>query len=151
MPHNNVTENNVPPPSAIGSKLYYNIREVCQMMGLTPYALRSWEKEFPQLRPKKNGAGKRSYKNKDIELISRIKQLVQEEKYTIPGAKKRLTEERREERLGGKRREAADTSDSIDLFTAPASAAKSVSTQTPPKLIKEISGELREILALLER
>jgi DNA-binding transcriptional MerR regulator len=75
-------------------KTYYSIREVCSQTGLEPHVLRYWESEFPQLRPKKNRAGNRAYRDKDIEIISQIKQLLYEEQYTIPGAKKKLTEAR---------------------------------------------------------
>ena len=53
--------------------------------------LRYWESEFTHLRPKKNRAGNRAYRPKDIELIEFIKRLLYEEQYTIPGARKKLT------------------------------------------------------------
>ncbi|NLD98410.1 MAG: MerR family transcriptional regulator [Fibrobacter sp.] len=73
-------------------KTYYSISEVCQLTALEPHVLRYWESEFSQLRPKKNRAGNRAYREKDIELISYIKHLLYEEKFTIPGAKKKLSE-----------------------------------------------------------
>ena len=36
-------------------KLYYSIREVAQMFGVNESTLRSWEKEFPYLKPKTRG------------------------------------------------------------------------------------------------
>ena len=59
-------------------KVYYSISEVCRMMGLEPHVLRYWESEFPQLRPKKNRAGNRAYRDKDIRLIEYIKYLLYE-------------------------------------------------------------------------
>lgn len=76
----------------IPKKLYYSISEVCTFTGLEPHVLRYWESEFPQLRPKKNRAGNRAYREKDIEVIRYIKHLLYEEKFTIPGAKKKLSE-----------------------------------------------------------
>lgn len=73
-------------------KTYYSISEVCSMIALEPHVLRYWESEFPQLRPKKNRAGNRAYRDKDIETIEYIKRLLYEEKYTIPGARKKLSE-----------------------------------------------------------
>jgi DNA-binding transcriptional MerR regulator len=75
-------------------KTYYSIREVCDKLGLESHVLRYWESEFPQLHPKKNRAGNRAYRDKDIETIQRIKHLLYEEQYTIPGAKKKLSEVR---------------------------------------------------------
>ncbi|MBD3320504.1 MAG: MerR family transcriptional regulator [Chitinivibrionales bacterium] len=71
-------------------KTYYSISEVCSRTELEPHVLRYWESEFPQLRPKKNRAGNRAYREKDIETIRYIKKLLYEEQYTIPGAKKKL-------------------------------------------------------------
>ena len=71
-------------------KLYYSIREVSQFTELEQYVLRFWEKEFPQLRPKKNRAGNRTYQDKDIKLILEIKRLLYAEGYTIEGARRRL-------------------------------------------------------------
>jgi DNA-binding transcriptional MerR regulator len=73
-------------------KTYYSISEVCGLTGLEPHVLRYWETEFSQLRPKKNRAGNRAYREKDIEIVNYIKHLLYDEKYTIPGAKKRLSE-----------------------------------------------------------
>ena len=74
------------------AKVYYSISEVCKETGLEPHVLRYWESEFSQLRPKKNRAGNRAYREKDIKIVEYIKYLLYEEKFTIPGAKKKLTE-----------------------------------------------------------
>ena len=73
-------------------KLYYSISEVSKLTGLEQYILRYWETEFELLKPGKNRAGNRIYTNKDIKLILQIKKLLREEKYTIEGAKKILTD-----------------------------------------------------------
>ncbi len=73
-------------------KLYYSISEVSKLTNLEQYILRYWETEFEQLKPGKNRAGNRIYTNKDIKLILQIKRLLREEKYTIEGAKKILTD-----------------------------------------------------------
>jgi DNA-binding transcriptional MerR regulator len=73
-----------------GRKTYYSISEVCSQTGLEPHVLRYWESEFSQLRPKKNRAGNRAYRDKDIDVIKAIKILLYEQRYTIPGAKKKL-------------------------------------------------------------
>ena len=71
-------------------KLYYSISEVSKMTGIKPYVLRFWEKEFANLRPKKNRAGNRSYQKKDIDLVNTIKYLLYQEGYTIEGARDKL-------------------------------------------------------------
>jgi len=62
-------------------KLYYSITEVGEMTGLKPHILRYWESEFPFLRPKRNRAGNRIYRKKDIELIMLIKKLLYEARF----------------------------------------------------------------------
>ncbi len=74
------------------SRLYYSSSEVSTMLDLEPSVLRFWEDQFGQLRIKRNRAGKRLYREKDIELIRTIKQLTRDEGYTIAGARKKLQE-----------------------------------------------------------
>ena len=59
------------------------------------YVLRYWESEFKLLRPKKNPAGQRVYRRRDLELVQRIKALLYDERLTLEGAKKRLLAESR--------------------------------------------------------
>jgi len=79
----------------IPDKLYYRIGEVATLTGVAAYVLRYWESEFKLLRPKKNLAGQRLYRKRDLELVTRIKTLLYEERLTLEGAKKRLAAESR--------------------------------------------------------
>jgi DNA-binding transcriptional MerR regulator len=81
-------------------KLYYTISEVCRMTGLEPHVLRYWETEFAQMRPRKNRAGNRAYRPREIQYIHYIRHLLHEEKYTLQGAKKKLGEVSFEEVAG---------------------------------------------------
>jgi DNA-binding transcriptional MerR regulator len=81
-------------------KLYYSISEVCRMTGLEPHVLRYWETEFAQMRPRKNRAGNRAYRTREIQYIQYIRHLLHEEKYTLQGAKKKLGEVTFEEVTG---------------------------------------------------
>lgn len=72
-------------------KLYYSISEVSKITSLKQYVLRFWETEFPELKPAKNRAGNRIYRLSDIKLIFLIKKLLYEDKYTIEGARQKLT------------------------------------------------------------
>jgi DNA-binding transcriptional MerR regulator len=68
-------------------KLYYSIGEVSKLTELKPYVLRYWETEFKQLAPPKNRAGNRTYRQKDIDTIQLIKDLLYTRKFTIKGAR----------------------------------------------------------------
>ena len=71
-------------------KLYYSIGEVSKMTDLKAYVLRYWETEFKQLKPPKNRAGNRTYRQTDIDLILFIKDLFYNKKFTIEGARTQL-------------------------------------------------------------
>ena len=72
------------------NKLYYNISEVAEILGVSTSLLRYWETEFPDLRPAKNKKGTRSYTTKDIELLRRIYHLTKECGLTLEGARQQL-------------------------------------------------------------
>jgi len=71
-------------------KLFFKIGEVADIVGVKPHALRYWETEFPALRPKKTRGAHRQYSRKDVELAMLIRQLLHDQGYTIPGARKRI-------------------------------------------------------------
>jgi DNA-binding transcriptional MerR regulator len=79
----------------VAEKLYYRIGEVEAITAVPAYVLRYWESEFKLLRPKKNPAGQRLYRPRDLELVQRIKMLLYDERLTLEGAKKRLIAESR--------------------------------------------------------
>ncbi|HLC42777.1 MAG TPA: MerR family transcriptional regulator [Methylomirabilota bacterium] len=82
----------------IPDKLYYRIGEVAEITDVPAYVLRYWESEFKLLRPKKNEAGQRLYRRKEVDLILKIKSLLYEERLTLEGAKKRLAEDQKDRR-----------------------------------------------------
>ena len=71
-------------------KLYYSISEVAQMFDVNESLLRFWEKEFPQLSPKKGSRGVRQYRKEDIETVKLIYHRVKERGMTLPGARQRM-------------------------------------------------------------
>jgi len=73
--------------SEIPDKLYFRIGEVARLCKVPAYVLRFWESEFPQLRPNKGGTGQRLYRQRDVEMALRVRSLLKEEGYTIPGAR----------------------------------------------------------------
>ena len=106
-------------------KLYYSISEVAQMFDVNESLLRFWEKDFPQLKPKRAGRGVRQYTKEDIEQAKLIYHLVKERGMTLPGARKRMTNQKETternfeivERLKSIRRELVGMRDALDAFT----------------------------------
>jgi len=110
------------------NKTYFSISEVCAMTELEPHVLRYWETEFSQLRPKKNRAGNRAYRIKDISIIRYIKHLLYEEQYTIIGAKKKLTATK-------------DEFQQLQLNLA---------VSSPAEQLKQVKKDLEHVLALIK-
>lgn len=76
----------------IPDKLYFRIKEVCELTETKAYVLRYWETEFPLLKPERK-SGQRLYRRADVEMVFRIKQLLYSEGFTIDGARKLLEAE----------------------------------------------------------
>jgi DNA-binding transcriptional MerR regulator len=76
-----------PPAPVIPDKLYFRIGDVARLCQVPAYVLRFWETEFPNLKPNKGGTGQRLYRRKDVETALRIKHLLYDLGYTIPGAR----------------------------------------------------------------
>ena len=83
----------------IPDKLYFRIGEVARICRLPAYVLRFWETEFPQLKPVKSSTGQRIYRQRDVEHVLRIKKLLYEEGFTIPGARQQLKAEAKPAKL----------------------------------------------------
>ena len=79
----------------IPDKLYFRIGEVAKLCGVASHVLRFWEGEFPPLRPNKGGTGQRLFRRRDVEMALRIKSLLYDEGYTIPGARQAIRTELR--------------------------------------------------------
>jgi len=150
----------------IPEKLFFKIGEVCELLDVQAHVLRYWETEFPMFAPQKNRAGQRTYRRRDVEMALRIKELLYDEKYTIAGAKQKLSSDMR-----GVNREngmsARPKAPTRSLQPPPSLAAKFGPLQSAENLVdepnpnaapstnqraalREIAKELREILDLLD-
>src|SRR5512138_340896 len=123
----------------VPTKLYYKIREVCEIVGVEAHVLRFWETEFPALSPPKSKSGQRTYRPKDIELLLEIRKLLYEEGFTIAGARKHL------------RMEKAVRKETIVEPVAAESAATAAKAPEPGDRLKKVKAELENILTLLDR
>ena len=80
------------PKAPQADKPYYRIGDVAEIVGVEPYVLRFWEKEFPQIKPLRAPSRHRIFRKEDLQIIAYIKRLLHEEGYTIAGAKRHLQE-----------------------------------------------------------
>ncbi|WP_213807073.1 MerR family transcriptional regulator [Granulicella sp. dw_53] len=119
--------------SEIPDKLYFRIGEVARLCEVPSYVLRFWESEFPQLRPNKGGTGQRLYRRRDVETALRIKCLLYDEGYTIPGARQAIKSEMKQS--------------TSQLALAMPEGAGGVDEQRLRKLHKE----MKDLLAMLSK
>jgi DNA-binding transcriptional MerR regulator len=80
-------------PIEIPNRALFKPAEVCELLHLQPYVLRTWEAEFPQLGVAKTGGLGRVYRRQDVEQVQRIKHLLLVEGLTLAGARRKLEED----------------------------------------------------------
>ena len=89
------SNNNELPP--IPDKRYFTIGEVEDLCSVKQHVLRYWEQEFEQLEPTKRRGNRRYYRQKDVMVVRQIKSLLQEEGYTIAGARSQLSTDKKQD------------------------------------------------------
>jgi len=87
--------------NGVTEKPYRSISEVSALLGVKAHVLRYWETQFPMLRPRKNRAGARMYRPRDIELLREIEELLHQRGFTIAGARRKLVAERKRSETRG--------------------------------------------------
>jgi DNA-binding transcriptional MerR regulator len=119
----------------VPDKLYFRIGEVADLLKVEAYVLRFWETEFPQLKPGKSSTGQRLFRQRDVELAIRIKQLLYQDGYTIAGARQLLKEESSKARM--------------QPMLFPGGAAKAKKNKSAE--LKKIKADLEDVRDLLKR
>ncbi len=123
--HHPIRKTVAPEPTVIPDKLYFRIGDVARLCQVPAYVLRFWETEFPSLRPNKGGTGQRLYRKRDVEMALRIKSLLYDQGYTIPGARQVFKAEARDREIPA----AAPATEAEVPLEAPVVSA---SVQAPP-------------------
>lgn len=77
--------------SAVGPT-YQTIGDVSKLLDVPTHVLRFWESKFSEIKPIKRSNGHRYYRAQDIDVITKIKALLYDKKFTISGAKAALKE-----------------------------------------------------------
>lgn len=79
-------------------RLYFSIGEVSRAFGVRASLIRFWEKEFDNIKPKKNQKGNRLFTKEDVKALAVIHGLVKEKGFTLNGARKKILGTRKEEK-----------------------------------------------------
>jgi DNA-binding transcriptional MerR regulator len=74
-------------------KLVYRIDEVLRLTGLDLATLETWEAEFPFLNAGRTGNGQKFFRQKDVDIILRIKELAAAKSHTMAGIRRRIEDE----------------------------------------------------------
>jgi DNA-binding transcriptional MerR regulator len=77
----------------IPNRALFKPAEVCDIVKVQPYVLRTWEAEFPELGVAKTAGGPRVYRRSDVEQVARIKHLLLVEGLTLAGARRKLEDD----------------------------------------------------------
>lgn len=104
-------------------KMYYKIRDVSELLGVSASTLRYWEQEFPECAPRRTASNQRFYTPENIRSLEKIKYLVKDKGLRIEAARQEL---------------AANSSNVSRRFEA-------------IKLLEETRDELQQMLAALTK
>ncbi len=150
----------------------YKTAELCKNADVAPYVLKYWLTEFPCLSSSdKDKSSNRTYSQKEMQIVSRIRQLLYDEGFTIAGAKKKIDAEiaggEFEGKPGAKKKAGSPAAAPKPIALAPQSLPEAKSEAAPvqaslppppaaPKTDpsvdpKRIAKELRDILKILTR
>lgn len=72
------------------NKKYYKIKDVAEILNVSPSTLRYWETEFPECRPRRSSTNIRYYKPEDIETLKVIQYLLKVKGLKLTAAKEQL-------------------------------------------------------------
>ena len=72
------------------TKNYYKMREASEIIGVPQSTLRYWEKEFTELKPRRNSTNQRSYSPSDLEILQIIHYLLHIKGMKIEAAREQI-------------------------------------------------------------
>ncbi len=67
---------------------FKTISEAAEQLELPQHVLRHWEESFGNIRPMRRAGGRRYYRKQDLELLSGVKTLLHDQRYTTKGVQK---------------------------------------------------------------
>lgn len=71
-------------------KLVYKLDDISRLSQVEPKVIESWEKEFYFLNAGETSTGVKIFRKKDLSIILRIKELLEDEGLTLAGAKRKI-------------------------------------------------------------
>ena len=71
----------------------YSISDAERLLQVKVHVIRYWEKEIPFIQPVKDIYGRRDYRERDLQILFRLKYLLYGRRFTLEGARDQLYRE----------------------------------------------------------
>jgi len=71
----------------------YSISDAERLLKVKAHVIRYWEKEIPLIQPVKDVYGRRMFRDRDIQILLRLKYLLYDRRFTLEGARAQLYSE----------------------------------------------------------
>jgi len=94
----------------------YSIGDAERLLKVKVHVIRYWEKEISLIQPIKDTYGRRLYRDRDLQILSRLKYLLYDRRFTLEGARAQLYLELAGENQDLRGRISALRSELMDLF-----------------------------------
>jgi len=94
----------------------YTISDAERLLRVKAHVIRYWEKEIPLIQPVKDTYGRRLFRDRDLQILFRLKYLLYERRFTLEGAKAQLYRELAGEYQDLRGHISALRSELLDLF-----------------------------------
>jgi len=94
----------------------YSIGDAERLLKVKVHVIRYWEKEISLIQPVKDTYGRRLYRDRDLQILFRLKYLLYNRRFTLEGAKAQLYSEMSGENQNLQGRISALRSGLLDLF-----------------------------------
>ncbi|MGB8958095.1 MAG: MerR family transcriptional regulator [Candidatus Aminicenantales bacterium] len=75
------------------AKLVFKLDEVIRLTGVDAATLAAWEEEFPFLSAGLTGSGEKFFRQQDVAIVARVKDLMDSKTLTMAGIKRRIEDE----------------------------------------------------------
>jgi len=94
----------------------YSIGDAERLLKVKVHVIRYWEKEINLIQPVKDTYGRRLYRDRDLQILFRLKYLLYDRRFTLEGARDQLYRELAGENQDLRGRISALRSELLDLF-----------------------------------
>jgi len=117
----------------------YSIGDLERLLRVKTHVIRYWEKEISLIQPIRDTYGRRTYRDRDLQIFFRLKYLLYERRFTLEGARAQLYQELAGEHQDLRSRISALRSELLSLFFMTRSSSPERETRENDKTGEELS------------